>query len=289
MSGSYWDEAWNVCTGCTPVSPGCEHCWAESMARRFNKCRDCEPEACGPSCYFAPTFHPDRLDQPLHWRKPRRVFVCDTSDLFHKAFTDEDRIEVFARMALATRHRFLVLTKRGEQMQRFIADQGTPHYVRAMADDIVHDAPCYIEQAWPLPNVWAGTTICNQPEADRNIPLLLATPAAVRWVSYEPALSPVDFTPFLGRMEFSHDDGYTSWYKPSLNWVVVGGESGPGARPMRPEWALSVYRQCKAAGTAFFWKQAGTWLDREHTQGRYIPEPGFSEMTAAREYPAVAP
>jgi protein gp37 len=184
---------------------------------------------------FTPTFHPDRLDAPLHWRKPRRVFVCNMGDLFHEAITDEQLDEVFGVMAGLARHQFLLLTKRPARMREYLS--------------VVHDA-------WQtLPNVWLGVTVCNQEEADRNIPILLATPAAMRWVSIEPMLGPVDLFGWVPAKP-AYFPGPQN--RPDLDWVVLGGETGPGSRLMRPEWALNVYRRCKAAGVPFWFKQGGT-------------------------------
>lgn len=258
-----WATAtWNPMTGCTPVSEACEHCYAERMARRFN------PGS------FAPTFHPNRLDQPIHWRKPRRVFVCSMSDLFHEAFTDEQivaTIDVMRRcwnVSYEGRepHTFMVLTKRPERMRSFCLrlrfDCGTNGRGVYLAD--TPDAPGYPlmphRGSTGLPNIWLGVTAETQQRADERIPILLETPAAVRFVSLEPMLGPVDLRwvhaqprthyPPSGRQTVTFDD--------PLDWVILGGETGPGARPMRPECALHVYRQCQTARVPFFFKKWGS-------------------------------
>lgn len=267
------DATWNPMTGCTPVSEACGYCYAERMARRFNS----KPCTCGldglpwhsPYCpagrHFAPTFHPDRLDKPLHWRKPRRIFVCSMSDLFHEAFRLTEFSGVLSVVMACPQHTFLVLTKRAELMQA----QMRWFY------ETQHDGV--------LPNLWLGVTAENQQRADERIPVLLDTPAAVRFVSVEPMLGPV-------RLGCAPDEmGFTWLFGPQMSggidWVILGGETGPGARPMQPEWALDVYRQCKAAGVPFFWKKAGShWGD----VGRAWAHP-HPEMLATREFPAVTP
>lgn len=422
------DATWNPCTGCTPISEACEHCYAERIAGRnlpATRCPECRgagfrhyygkgPETCR-LCHglgnvgFTPTFHPDRLDVPLHWRKPRRIFVCSMSDLFHEAFTEEQIDAVFNVFAAAPQHTYMVLTKRPERAKEFVG--------------VVH------------PNLWLGVTVEDQQRADERIPILLDTPAAVRFVSCEPLLSAIDLSRYLtggmvsdksrgcisdgtgvrhvlnrhewaylaspengGRESCEHavcqgasdnaesrdcsvsrslagavldsrgahvgvrapggldgrePSGDPDWSgdqpqgrrpgeqrpgesgigdstgehapcRPSaqasreegavrrtkrvcegdggrraadsrtvgltdddsardrdgvrpkaascelhrdpqelgsrevtLDWVILGGETGPGARPMQPEWALDVYRQCKAAGVPFFFKKWG--------------------------------
>ncbi len=253
------DETWNPMTGCTPVSEACEHCWAERMARRFSwRCGyHCEDEACGPHCYFAPHVHPDRLDKPLHWRKPRRVFVCSMSDLFHEAFTDAQILDVLDRTHLAAQHTYVVLTKRPDRAREVFTRWGwsDPQY-----DHV------------PPRNLWLGVTAENQQRADERIPLLLDTPAAVRFVCCEPLLSAVDVKPYLDGWHLTVN-GHRS-----LDWVIVGGENGPGARPMQPEWALDIYRQCKAAGMPFWFKGWGK-VDARGLGGEY------EEMERTRELP----
>jgi protein gp37 len=257
------DETWNPMVGCSPVSEACENCYAERMAWRFN--RYFGPghgqERAVRTDYFRPTFHPERLDKPLHWRKPRRVFVCSMSDLFHEAFTYNMIRGVFGAMILASQHTYVVLTKRPERMRAWFkwaatqADANTP--------------------GWPLRNLWLGVTVENQARADERIPILLETPAAVRFVCCEPLLGPVE----LGSTwwDTTAPGGRPPWTARSVHWVIVGGENGPGARPMQPELALDVYRQCKAAGVPFWWKGGSKGADYE------------TEMTATRELPWAPP
>lgn len=236
-------DTWNPVTGCTKVSAGCANCYAEGMATRFPRTgyapRALDQDRVGPVHDFNRVLlHPDRLDQPLHWRKPRRVFVCSMGDLFHEGVPRLFQLNVFGKMRNAQQHTFMVLTKRPLQMKRFIQ--------RMAADCRMHEGYRLIFPEWPLPNVWLGVTAENQDTADERIPLLLQTPAAVRFVSVEPMLGPVDFT--------SMNDGYNTAIE-QLDWVICGGESGHGARPMETEWALQLRDQCYLADVPFFLKQ----------------------------------
>jgi len=217
---------WNPIAGCTKISEGCAHCYAERMATRL-KGRFGYPE----DEPFRVTLHPDRLSEPRKWRKPRTVFVCSMGDLFHEVVPGTFIHHIWIQMALCRDHTFLVLTKRPERMAELVPalnnyEHGTPN------------------------NVWLGVTAENQQRANERIPLLLQTPAAVRFVSIEPMLGPVDLRWYLGTGEM-----LSSHY---LDWVIVGGESGPGARPMHPDWARGVRDQCAAAGVPFFFKQWGS-------------------------------
>lgn len=216
------------------------------------------------------------LDLPLRWNKPRRIFVNSLSDLFHEALPDETIDRVFAVMALCPQHTFQILTKRPERMVAYFGRSSRDYkervYDRCYAMSAVW--PRGFTSTWPLPNVWLGTSVENQTTADMRIPLLLQTPAAKRFLSYEPALGPVDFT----RIEAVADsyegrklrkcgvrlDALTGKYFESgmvqpenLDWIIVGGESGPGARPFDIQWARNTIEQCKAAGVACFVKQLG--------------------------------
>jgi protein gp37 len=210
-----------------------------------------------------------KLEEPLHWRKPRNVSVNSMSDLFHEALPDEAINRVFAVMALCPQHTFQVLTKRGERLRSYWNAQGLP---RRLADAVIATAvslrlqttgicgPAAIAEGiaggWRLPlrNVWLGVSVEDQATADERIPLLLQTPAAVRFVSAEPLLGLVDIRSHLAyEIDNPGADG-------PLDWLIVGGELGPGARPMHPGWARSVRDQCVAAGVPFFFKQWGEWV-----------------------------
>lgn len=265
------DETWNPVTGCTKVSQGCKNCYAEKVfPRAYSK--DQWPNGDGtfrPRRFTDVECHPARLAAPLSWKKPRRVFVNSMSDLFHEDVPFEFIDEVFAVMALRTRHTFQVLTKRPERMREYMSGDRTGVLEQAfetvanrhgdVAGSVAHEN--VQARGWPPPNVWLGVSVEDQATADERIPLLLETPAALRWVSYEPALGPVDFrcvkvgaSRSLYRANALTGDGFDG--RP-LDWIVVGGESGPGARPFDIEWARSTVRQCKDAGVACFVKQLG--------------------------------
>ena len=227
-----WTQAtWNPVTGCTKVSPGCKHCYAERLAKRL--------QAMGVKKYangFKVTLHEDALEIPLRWKHPRIIFVNSMSDLFHEEVPLEFIRKVFAVMKQARQHIFQVLTKRAERMAEL--------------------APLL---EWP-PNVWMGVSVENQHYTYR-IDLLRQVPASVRFLSLEPLLGPI---PDLNL------DG--------IHWVIVGGESGPGARPMRKEWVLDIRDQCQRAGVLFFFKQwGGVYKSRN---GRILEGRTWDEMPA---------
>lgn len=255
------DKTWNPLTGCQVVSPGCTFCYAKTMHERFN----------GPGSFDTVTLHPERLGQPLKWRKPSRVFVNSMSDLFHQDVPDEYIARVFAVMGRASRHTFQVLTKRHARMRTLLS---SPMFRRRMYDNLVSIDHTWISAnrlGWPLPNVWLGVSVEDQQWADTRIPALLATPAAVRFLSCEPLLGPVNLSGYIlaghrlhttdGRW---HDDcaacvrRRTCGGNGTVDWVIVGGESGPGARPMHPNWARSLRDQCQAAAVPFLFKQFGS-------------------------------
>lgn len=290
------DVSWNPVRGCARVSAGCENCYAEGVARRFagpgmpyeglvRLAKDGKAKA---QWSGEVRFVADKLAEPLSWRKPKRVFVNSMSDLFHDGVSFEQIAAIFGVMAACPQHAFQVLTKRPERARAFfrwyegesgaggspfaavyearsvLAHTGMPH---------VRDALSAAQEDWPLANVWLGVSVEDQASADKRIPHLLECPAAVRWVSYEPAIGPVDFTAldFLPSMPDpspndptvrldalrGHVIGPDDMLDAKLDWVVVGGESGPGARPFDLAWARSVIAQCAEAGTAAFFKQAG--------------------------------
>lgn len=246
MSKIEWtDETWNPVIGCTKVTAGCKNCYAERMHKRLT--------AMGVEKYSLPfsvvKVCPSTLDAPLRWRKPRKVFVNSMSDLFHDDVPSDYIERVWRTMMVATGHTFQILTKRPTRMLDWFAWLAEQPVWRVHA---LTGSTC-----WPLPNVWLGVSVHDQESADYAIPLLLQTPAAVRWVSYEPALGPVDFSPWLEcHMRCGWDD---CPHGPYLDWIVCGGESGPGARPPHPQWARSVRDQCRNSGTAFLFKQWGEW------------------------------
>jgi protein gp37 len=242
------DATWNPVTGCTKVSPGCDHCYAETFAERFRGV---------PGHHFEHGFdvqlRPDRLDQPFRWKRPRRVFVNSMSDLFHDQVPDEYIAKVWAVMAMSRGHTFQVLTKRPGRMRSLLKRPTWARTVGAAATDIVGGVDCWTP-GHPLANVWLGVSAEDQKWADVRIPVLLDTPAAVRFVSAEPLLGPID----LGESVFG---------PVGLDWVIVGGESGHGARPMHPNWARSLRAQCVCAGVAFHFKQWGEYVSFTEAPG----------------------
>ena len=268
-TGIEWTDAtWNPVTGCAKVSAGCKHCYAE---REWPRMTRLVPAYSGRDFTDVRT-HADRLDQPLLWMKPRMIFVNSMSDLFHPDVPDEFLPDVFAVMAAAPRHVFQVLTKRPERM-RDVLNDGV--FFEAVACSAKQYGIELTAEQWPLPNVWLGVSVEDQAAADNRIPLLLDTPAAVRWISAEPLLGPVDLNRILVNAERGfhasalheqHDDCYYQ-SNAQLDWVVAGGESGPKARPMHPTWARSLRDQCSAAGVPFLFKQWGEWAPGENCGG----------------------
>lgn len=222
-------KVWNPISGCSPVSAGCEHCYARRMANRLRG-RFGYP-ADDP---FRVTVHPDRFDEPTRWRTPSRIFVCSMGDLFHDDVPDEIQFRVLLTMTKNTQHTFCVLTKRPTRMREILSSWS----------------------GWKAPkHIWLGVSVENQPATDERIPILLQTPAALRFVSVEPMLWPVSLALYLpctmrGRGGPIRDSG-------GLDWVICGGDTGPGARTMHPDWVRSLRDQCQAAGVPFFFKGHG--------------------------------
>src|SRR3990167_3493598 len=274
------DRTWNPVRGCSVISPGCVHCYAMKQAHRFSwKIRRdgagahqavdgpyaglTKMTSAGPQWTGVVRTVEDALLDPLSWRKPKRVFVNSMSDLFHEAVPYEFIDRVFAVMAIAHQHTFQVLTKRPERMCAYFADSTVNERV-GMAMNVIVDADARAQHpGWffgpdarwdPLPNVWLGVSVENQKYADERIPLLLQTPAAVRFISAEPLLGPVA----VDRWLYDTDDIDGGNLTFGLDWVIVGGESGAGARPFDLAWARSIIAQCEAAGTPVFLKQLGS-------------------------------
>jgi protein gp37 len=280
------DSTWNVVRGCARVSPGCEHCYAERQAHRFSGAGGPYEGLTvlgkhGPRWSGAARFVPEMLDAPLRWRKPRRIFVNSMSDLFHADITNEQIAAVFGVMAACPQHTFQILTKRPERMRdwfRWVEEWtpdpcGPPPAVACgiAATNYGADADFMgLTSAWPLPNVWLGVSCEDQQRAEERIPLLLDCPAVVRFVSAEPLLGPLNLRPWLG-LECTHEDAYLETDTNAvicdacdeaalLDWVIAGGESGPGARVCDVGWLRSIVAQCKGAGTACFVKQLGATI-----------------------------
>lgn len=313
---SWTDATWNPTRGCSRVSEGCRNCYAEVQAARIVRMGKGKPTAYDglvklvggePRWTGDVRLVPDQLSWPLRKRKPLRIFVNSMSDLFHESLTNEQIAAVFGVMAACPQHTFQVLTKRAKRMREWFewldkAITGHWHarwgvlfehlepllgevatqaaWMRAIADEPVPqslgDAGCH---PWPLPNVWLGVSVENQAAGDERIPELLATPAAVRFLSCEPLIGEVDLD--LPRCENPHHDDENGWYwddesampfcsecdversyghwlhlDGGIDWVIAGCESGPGARPCSVEWLRSLRDQCTEAGVAYFLKQA---------------------------------
>lgn len=294
------DATWNPLRGCSRVSAGCQHCYAERVAARF----------CGAGQPYEGLIHPSTrgwngqvrlvpevLGQPWHWVKPRRVFVNSMSDLFHESVPFEFIAAVFWVMSVTTRHTYQILTKRPSRMVEFF--RWVADYDGTFKDDRIGDVamehPAIKALGWtparsgrggydncgpgfPYENVWLGVSVENQATADERIPLLLECPAAVRWLSCEPLLGEVDLSRWLlpfkacgncpcpdpeaDRTGIDDCCRDPDLLKSQIDWVIAGGESGPGARPMHPDWARTLRDQCAAADVPFFFKQWGEWAPR---------------------------
>jgi protein gp37 len=315
-----WSEkVWNPTTGCDKLSPGCDNCYALTMAKRLKAMgqakyqTDGNPITSGPG--FGLAMHPDVLPVVLGWKQPRRIFVNSMSDLFHAKVTRPFIAEVFAVMAQTPQHTYQVLTKRARRARRVLTEDLYDLMVARLPDPAPRNVP------WPLPNVWLGTSVEDQERADERVPELLSTPSAVRWLSCEPLLGPVD----LGRwmvdpdfnpayrvarcgqqsaharhvMEHGPDQprncpGTGAGYPNRLDWVVIGGESGTDARPMDLHWARSLVEQCQDARVPVFVKQLGeAWARDTSWAGqavartdRHAGKPEFwPQDLRVREYP----
>lgn len=304
------NETWNPVVGCSKISPGCKNCYAERMAKRLKgmaeaKLRDNPHVDDGTIKYLNVvdehgwTGWPgiagvDEWTQPLRWRKPRRVFVVSMGDLFHPRVPVWVIDRVFGIMALAKQHTFQVLTKRPNRMREYFEKLesrafGTSAeleyenctYPQSQIYNLwgtevrkVWDGEILINRPWPLSNVWLGTSIEDQENSSR-IADLVPCPAVVHFVSVEPMLSWVNLD--LSGVNYGRDhDGWSE----QLDWVICGGESGPGARPMDPYWAHDLLAQCRQAEIPFFFKQgsANNWPD-------YKTFESFPDGLQVREYP----
>lgn len=258
----YSPEVWNVVTGCTPVSEGCANCWAKAMVRRFQHLH------CPAMCrsFGEIVLHEDRLADPLHWQKPRMCFVCSMGDLFHEQVPDEFLDKVFARMAVLQKHRFIVLTKRAERMLAYISSRSKSIRFWREAGPVGYafDWNNIPLVQFPLPNLWLGVSVEDQRTADERIPLLLQTPAAVRFVSVEPMLHPIQLPDCNGRSDCILDgiDGHSDRPLGGLNWVIIGCESGPHRRPCNPQWISNLIQQCDCACVPVFVKQIADYDGR---------------------------
>ncbi|MCK0531756.1 DUF5131 family protein [Sphingobium agri] len=281
------DATWTPIKGCSRHSPGCINCYAEIMAARFSQpgqwgeglARIVDtPQGKDHRWTGVTRFDDKELLKPMGWKKPRRIFVCSTSDLFHESVPDEWIDQVFAVMALCPQHIFQVLTKRADRMREYLTARKTAAPIMVpVGDGTLGQHPFNNELKVPS-NIWLGVSVEDHERALLRIPDLLATPAAVRWLSCEPMLGPIFLTDVAdgcstvltpecwGDCDCSSLFGYDPGCRRNggdgtlirkIDWVVVGGESGPGARPMDPEWPRTLRDDCHDADVPFFFKQWG--------------------------------
>lgn len=309
-----WSDAtWNIITGCSVVSAGCKNCYAMKLAgtrlrhlpSRTGLTRDTKA---GPVWNGQVRFNEEWLDQPLRWARPRMIFVCAHGDLFHDAVPDAWIDKVFAIMRHAQQHIFQVLTKHPGRMRKYLTTNNRGTYWAAAANELGLEpreggdryfavpgqavGGSYVPD--PLPNVWLGTSVENQSVADERIPELLATPAALRWLSCEPLLEPVSFRWAKWHDYSSRAPGFTHGHLDGMRgigWVAVGGESGPGARPMVLGWAKDIVRQCQSAGVPVMMKQIGANPTNREGQPHAISDrkgaimAEWPEILRVREFP----
>ncbi|MEW2266913.1 phage Gp37/Gp68 family protein [Streptomyces sp. NPDC047868] len=262
-------QTWNPTTGCDRVSPGCDNCYALTMAKRLKGMgqakyqTDGDPKTSGPG--FGIASHAQAVMEPLRWKKPRRVFVNSMSDLFHAGIQAADLHLIFGVMAATPQHTYQILTKRHGRMRSLLNDPQFAHmaFHRAKMYGLPDTAP----RTWPLPNVHLGVSVEDQKHADLRIKALAQTPAAIRFLSCEPLIGAVR----LNRSHVhcpTHDfpGGFCSGPCPDAilpDWIIIGGESGPGSRPMHTQWATDLIEDARLAGAAPFVKQLGSVWARD--------------------------
>lgn len=254
----YKPETWNPIIGCSKVSDGCKNCYALNMAKRI-ACMERKNDSIDYRLVLMPgsenkqtewnghtILRTDKFDKPFSWKSPRMIFVCSMGDLFHEATSFEDIDEIFSVMSDDDQHIYVLLTKRPERILEFFTWKILNTHTN-----------------WrPKDNIWFGITAENQQEAKRRLPYFNLFYAAVKFVSIEPMLSEINFSELLSETLKWHAGGL----KNCISWVIAGGESGPKARPMHPDWVRSVRDQCAAAGVPFFFKQWGEWIEKENEE-----------------------
>lgn len=285
MTDIEWtDETWNPVVGCSVVSPGCTNCYAMRKAWRLGAMkatahyRGLTKRVNGRIVWTgAMKLAPEALlMKPFRWKKPKRIFVNSMDDLFHEAIPDALIDRVFAIIALNPHHTFQILTKRAERMRDYIALMDASASRRAhLAEEVVKidRAMPFENLRWPLANVWLGVSAEDQARAKERVPHLLATPAALHFVSAEPLLGAIDFAAWLfgpareacGKRKArpqaptATPSNRAGGLPATIDWIIAGGESGPNARPAHPDWFRDLRDQCAAAGIPFFFKQWGSW------------------------------
>ncbi len=312
------DATWNPVTGCSIVSPGCTNCYAMKLAgtrlrQHPSRAGLTTMTKTGPVWNGQVRFNAEWLDQPLRWTRPRRIFVCAHGDLFHEDVPDAWIDQVFAVMALSPQHTFQVLTKRAARMRAYMESWSRGTLEKRLFDTGVFEWIDAEKISWPLPNVWLGVSAEDQARADARIPELIATPAAVRFVSLEPLLGPIDLTDLPAPKVTEDDDDAMGWrfdalssgeyywfecgdgitdggdgpWRDALDLVIVGGENGD--RPMHPDWPRHIRDACATAGlegegVPFFFKQWGTFSEFEAGEPNRIVEIGSDEAEMILEF-----
>lgn len=273
-------ETWNPIVGCTKVSPGCDNCYAEKMAYRLAAMAIANPVPDTIGKYVrvikgrkwegTTVFDDITILKPLSWKKPRMIFVCSMGDLFHESVSIKWIDMVMSMAALLPRHIFIILTKRPEKMFYYFKASKDELIVRwsdacyeigvSDKDDDVDAPPCWIhnrlQDEWPMKNLWLGVTAENQYQANIRVPVLLSIPAAMRFVSAEPMLTKIDLVNVYGDRPWTPGTRQLGY----IDWVICGGESGPGARPVHPDWVRFLQIQCHMGSVPFFFKGWGEWL-----------------------------
>lgn len=261
------NKTWNPVTGCTKVSEGCRNCYAERMANRLRG--RCGYPADDP---FRVTLHPEKLNEPLKWRKPSRIFVCSMGDLFHEDVPTEFIWRIFSVMLEAQHHTFIVLTKRSERMKMILNEM-------------------VMVSGKELPKNVIGMVTVEKQEYENRINDLLETPFRSRGVSIEPMLGPIDLhlqrsdriIHVLEPSKYFPGVKHSGKFENKISWVICGGESGPNARPMHPDWVRSLREQCQAAGVPYFFKQWGEWVHESQAPdilANYNPEFFFDRVNS---------
>lgn len=246
------EETWNPLVGCSKISAGCSRCYAAEAAKSARLQQFSQYQKVG-EWDGTIEFVEKQLLKPLSWKSPKKVFVCSMSDIFHANVKDEWIDKIFAVMAHASHHTYQILTKRPERMRTYLTqkiDWRRHLEITAQLCDLIKPDQ-RLDTNWPLSNVWIGVSVENQKAAEKRIPLLLETPAAIRFLSCEPLLELLSIESYL------YEDPEGKW-SPGIDLVIIGGESGKNARPCHIDWLRSLVQQCKSAGVKVFVKQLGS-------------------------------
>ena len=286
---SWCDETWSPITGCTPISTGCQNCWARKVSKRLRGRFGYPPDE-----PFRVTFHPNRLDQPLHWEKPRRIFGVSMGDLFHARVRLGEIAVIHAIIGLASQHTFLLLTKRPARAAVVYEWMARARLSSHLADYVPQphgwkwDAVCNtldgpLQRKRPFDNLWLGTSVENQATADERIPHLLRCPAAVRFISLEPMLGPVNLSGCMEPLTIGWLENIPTGIEGGspIGWLVIGAESigSRAGRECKIEWVESAVEQAQSAGVPVFVKQL-------HLDGKLVKDVSkFPKHLRVQEYP----